>query len=108
MGPHVNENLKKAIVSKQYKEDARKAIREGKAGVDDILESFDLEKLKNVELVVLLKEQSNWGKRACVRFMQGVGLRYNKRVGELTDRQRKVVVDGLRQEDHWWSRQGPL
>jgi hypothetical protein len=46
----------------------------------------------------LLISQLRWGRTRCRRFLREVTIRENKPIGTLTDRQRRVVADLLRDQ----------
>jgi hypothetical protein len=66
-----------------------KAVREGRitlaaAALDPRLDSIEVGKL--------LRERRGWGRKTILRTLQTLQLREQKRLGELTERQRRLLV----------------
>ena len=77
----------------------KRHVRAGTITVREVIERCPGEAV-GMTLLVLLESQFRWGTYRCVKFLEQCHLSENKAVGALTDRQRGVLIDQLREREN--------
>ncbi|HSC21902.1 MAG TPA: hypothetical protein VLC07_09260 [Solirubrobacterales bacterium] len=73
----------------------KRKVAAGKASAADIVEEVPPE-TESMTIAELLTSQRRWGRTRARKFLSTLLLNENKRLGDLTHRQRKMLVDELR------------
>ena len=66
--------------------------RDLRDGTLSLAEALELECVRSMPLVALLSSQYRWGRARALRVVREVGCSENQRVGNLTVRQRAIVL----------------
>ncbi|HEX3241785.1 MAG TPA: hypothetical protein VHQ97_01795 [Solirubrobacterales bacterium] len=72
----------------------KRSIARGEVDVAGVIEESPWE-TESMTLAELLTSQRRWGRTRARKFLQGMGLNENKRLGTLTSRQRSLLASAL-------------
>jgi hypothetical protein len=86
--------LQRANEVRLARADLKRRVADGEQTVADVVLESPWE-AKSMTVADLLMSQRRWGRTRCRRFLAQAGLSETKRIGSLTDRQRRVVADQL-------------
>lgn len=71
------------------------AKRDVKAGLLTVVAALDDERAQVLPIIDLLMAQNRWGRNRALRVLSPQMIAENRRVRDLTDRQRRVIVTAL-------------
>lgn len=72
----------------------KRSIARGEVDVENVIRDCPWE-TDSMTLAELLTSQRRWGRTRARKFLQGLGISENKRIGTLTPRQRALIANAL-------------
>src|SRR5690242_735617 len=86
--------LERANMVRLARAELKRAIARGDVDAAEVVRDCPWE-TESMTLAELLTSQRRWGRTRARKFLQGLGLNENKRLGTLTARQRSLLASAL-------------